>query len=363
MNAGTTRRSCGIDSPAALEETPTSPAATRPRRQGDVMPEPARRRPPDRRRVVAAAALALLFLTSACKDPQQVAAVAETGSQSAAALRDYYKTLSDDVETILELESFLSAVRGVPFDSSSQQLLADEIAALDSRAKAADRLASAYTALGTLAGTDAPEVAATAGQNLATAVAGVTRMPSGVDPAPLFGSVVGDVTAAIESRELGKANRALLSALSAAEQLFSRERDLYEGIVVERANKIEAVGELLLDQGLLDPSPLLQQLATMTGLPLAAGAQPSDALRQALSALALAKTERLGALTAAAAESLEATLLAQIQAQTALGERRAPSLSQVNGALARATTLLDQIAAIKQEEEAAKAAAAAGGNP
>lgn len=329
------------------------------------MPGPLLRRPPDGRRraaAVPAAALALLLL-AACGDPQQLTAAAQTGSQAAGALRDYYKTLADDTETILELESFLSSLRGVPFEGPSRQLVEQQIAALDSRARAADRLASAYTALGTLAGTDAPEVAATAGQNLATAIEGLRPMPQGVDVAPLVGTVAGDITAAIEARELGKANRALLSALSAAERLFAAERDLYDGIVLERTNKIEAVEELLLAQGVLDPSPLLQQLATLTGLPLAAGAQPSDDLRQALSALALTKTERLGALTAAAAESVDAALLAQIQVQTALGERRAPSLSQVNGALARATTLLDQIAAIKQEEEAAKAAAAAGGNP
>lgn len=329
------------------------------------MPEPLRRRPPDRRRFVVAVVCAALALvvTAGCKDPQQVAAVAQSGSQTAGALRDYYKTLSDDVETILELESFLSSLRGVPFDASTQQLLEQQIAALDSRAKAADRLASAYTALGTLAGTDAPQVAATAGENLAKAIEGVTQLPEGVDPAPLVGSVTQDITAAIESRELGKANRALLSALSAAQRLFAQERDLYDGIVAERSNKIAAVEDTLLSAGVLDPSPLLQQLATLTGLPLAAGAQPSPELRQALSALALTKTERLGAMTVAAAESLEGTLLAQIQAQSALGERRAPSLAQVSAALARTTTLLDQIAAIKQEEEAAKAAAAAGGTP
>lgn len=329
------------------------------------MPGPLLRRPADgRRRAAAALAAALaLLLLPACADPQQLTAAAQTGSQAAGALRDFYKTLSDDAETILELESFLSSLRGVPFDSSERQLVEQQIAALDSRARAADRLASAYSALGALAGTDAPEVAATAGRNLATAIEGIAPMPQGVDVAPLVGTVTGDITAAIEARELGKANRALLSALSAAQRLFAAERDLYDGIVAERANKIEAVEELLLAQGVLDPSPLLQQLATLTGLPLAAGAQPSDDLRQALSALALTKTERLGALTAAAAESVEASLLAQIQVQTALGQRRAPSLAQVSGALARATTLLDQIAAIKQEEEAARAAAAAGGNP
>lgn len=329
------------------------------------MPEPLSRRPPDRRRfavAVVCAALALL-VTAGCKDPKQVAAVGATGAQAAGALRDYYKTLSDDVETILELESFLSSLRGVPFDASDRQLLEQQIAALDSRAKAADRLASAYTALGTLAGTDAPQVAATAGQNLAKAIEGVTQLPEGVDPAPLVGSVTQDITAAIESRELGKANRALLSALSASQRLFAQERDLYDGIVEERSNKIAAVEDTLLSAGVLDPSPLLQQLATLTGLPLAAGAQPSAELRQALSALALTRTERVGAMTVAAAESLEATLLAQLQAQSALGERRAPSLSQVNGALARTQTYLDQIAAIKQEEEEAKAAPAAGGTP
>jgi hypothetical protein len=329
------------------------------------MPEPFRRRPPDRRRFAAAVACAALALvvTAGCKDPQQFAAVAQTGSQAAGALRDYYKTLSDDLETTLELESFLSSLRGVPFDASTRQLLEQQIVALDSRAKAADRLASAYTALGTLSGTDAPEVAATAGENLAKALAGVTQLPQGVDPAPLVGSVTQDLTAAIESRELSKANRALLTALSAAQGLFAKERDLYDGIVEERSNKIADVEDTLLSTGLLDPSPLLQQLATLTGLPLTAGAQPSADLRQALSALALTKTERLGEITVAAAESLEATLLAQIQAQTALGGRRAPSLSQVTGALARTQTYLDQIAAIKQEEEAAKAAAAAGGTP
>lgn len=329
------------------------------------MPEPFRRRPPDRRRfAVAAVCTALAVLVSAgCKDPQQVAAVAQTGSQAAGALRDYYKTLSDDVETTLELESFLSSLRGVPFAAADRQLLEQQIAALESRAKAADRLASAYAALGTLSGTDAPQVAATAGENLAKAIEGVTRLPRGVDPAPLVGSVTQDVTAAIESRELGKANRALLAALTAAQRLFAQERDLYDGIVEERSDKIAAVEDTLLSAGVLDPAPLLQQLATLTGLPLAAGARPSDDLRQALSALALTRTERLGEMTVAAAESLEATLLAQIQAQTALGERRAPTLSQVTAALARTQTYLDQIAALKQEETAAKAAAAAGGTP
>ena len=329
------------------------------------MPEPLRRRPPDRRRFAAAVVFAALALvvTAGCKDPQQVAAVAQSGSQTAGALRDYYKTLSDDVETSLELESFLSSLRGVSFEASERQLLEQQIAALDSRAKAADRLASAYTALATLSGTDAPQVAATAGQNLAKAIEGVTQLPQGVDPAPLVGSVTQDITAAIESRELGKANRALLSALSASQRLFAQERDLYDGIVAERSNKIAAVEDTLLSAGVLDPTPLLQQLATLTGLPLTAGAQPSAELRQALSALALTKTERVGAMTVAAAESLEASLLAQIQAQTALGQRRAPSLSQVNGALARTQTYLDQIAALKQEEEAAQAAAAAGGTP
>lgn len=325
------------------------------------MPEPLRHRSPPRRRraaalaPVAAAVLALLLLP-ACADPGQLTAAAQTGSQAAGALRDYYKTLSDDTETILELESFLSSLRGVPFEGPSRQLLEQQIAALDSRARAADRLASAYTALGGLAGTDAPQVAATAGQNLATAIQGIRPMPNGVDVAPLVGTVMQDITAAIEARELRKANRALLSALSVAQRLFAGERDLYAGIGGERANKIGAVEELLLAQGVLDPSPLLQQVAELTGLPLTAGAQPSDDLRQALSALALTKNERLGALTAAAAESVEASLLAQIQVQTALGQRRKPSLAQVSGALAGATTLLDQIAALKQE-------GAAGDNP
>jgi hypothetical protein len=333
------------------------------------MPQPFRRRPPDRRRppgrrrfAVAVACAALLLVTAGCKDPQQFAAVAGTGAQAAGALRDYYKNLADDVETTLEIEAFLSSLRGVSFDDAERQLLEQQIAALDSRSKAADRLASAYSALGTLSGTDAPAVAATAGQNLATAIEGVVRMPNGVDPAPLVGSVVQDITAAIESRELGKANRALLSALAATQQLFSRERDLYEGIVEERTNKIAAVEDTLLAARILDPAPLLQQLATLTGLPLAAGTQPTDDLRQALAALGVARTRRMGALSAAAAESLEASLLAQIQAQTALGERRAPSLSQVSAALARTETLLEQIAALKQEETAARAAAAAGGN-
>lgn len=328
------------------------------------MPEPSNRRPPDRRRFAAAvcAALALLLATAGCKDPQQFAAVAATGAQAAGALRDYYENLADDIETTLELEAFLSSLRGVSFDDAERQLLEQQIAALDSRSKAADRLASAYSALGTLSGTDAPAVAATAGQNLATAIEGVVRMPNGVDPAPLVGTVVEDITAAIESRELGMANRALLSALAATQQLFSQERALYDGIVEERTNKIAAVEDTLLAARILDPTPLLQRLATLTGLPLAAGAQPTDDLRQALAALGVARTRRMGALSAAAAASLEASLLAQIQAQTALGERRAPSLSQVSAALARTETFLDQIAALKQEETAARAAAAAGGN-
>lgn len=338
------------------------------RRQGDVMPEPSCRRPPERRPqerrpgalAVAAACAALLLVAAGCKDPQQVAAVAQTGSQAAGALRDYYKSLSDDVVTTLELESFLSSLRGVPFDGEEQQLLVEQIAALDSRAKVADRLASAYGALATLSATDAPQVAATAGQNLGTALGGVTRMPNGVDPAPLLGSLAQDITSAIESRELGKANRALLAALSATERLFSQERDLYEGIVEERTNKVAVVEDTLLAAGLLDPSPLLQQLAALTGLPLTPGGQPADDVRKALSVLAVARTERLGALSAAAAESLDASLLAQIQAQTALGARRAPSLSQVTAALARTETYLEQIAALKQEEAAARDAAAGG---
>lgn len=328
------------------------------------MPGPPLRRPADgRRRAAALAAGLALLVLAACGDTQRYTAAAQSGAQAAGALRDYYKTLSDDSETILELESFLSSLRGVPFDASSRRLLEQQIQALDSRQRAADRLASAYTALGALAGTNAPEVAATAGQNLATAVEGIRPLPQGVDVAPLIGSVTRDITAAIESRELKKANRALLSALSAAERLFAAERDLYEGIVRERANKIGAVEDLLLAQQVLDPSPLLQQVATLTGLPLTPGAQPSDDLRQALSALAATKTERLGDLTAAAAESVDQSLLAQIQVQTALGQRRAPSLAQVTSAVSRATALLDQIAIIKQEDEAARNAAAEGENP
>lgn len=328
------------------------------------MPDPIGRRA--RRGALSPLAVAFAcaaLLAAGCRAaPPEVAATAQTGAQAAGALRDYYKTLSDDVETILELESFLSTLRGVPFDDSDRQLLVQQIAALDSRARAADRLASAYSSLGTLAGTDAPAVATTAGQNLAQALGGITRMPQGVDPAPIVGSVTGEITRAIESRELAKANRAMISALGAAQTLFARERDLYQGIVEERANKIGVVEDTLLSQGVLDPSPLLQQLATLTGLPLRAGAQPSADVAQALSALAMARTERLGQLTAAAGESVEASLLAQIEAQTALAAKRRPSLGRVTAAIGTATTFLDQIATLKQQEDAARAAAA-GGNP
>ncbi|HEX2165384.1 MAG TPA: hypothetical protein VHM02_15690, partial [Thermoanaerobaculia bacterium] len=284
---------------------------------------------------------------------------ADGGGKAAATLRDYYQSLTDDVETTLELESFLSSLRGVPLDADEEQELVDTMTALASRAAAADRLAAAYASLGTLAGSDAPELAATAGRNLATALAGVTRLPQGVDPAPLVGSVAGDVARAVESHELSHANRALLSAITAAERLFSQEIGLYRGIVEERGDKVGAVEEALLGAGLLDTSPLLQQLAGLTGLPLAAGARPDATISAALSDYALTRSERHTALSAAAAESVEASLLAQIEAQTALEQRRAPSLGEVDAAVSRAATYLGEIAALRREVEAAGAGTAA----
>jgi len=294
-----------------------------------------------------------------CKDPVEVGALADAGAKTGGSLGDYYRSLADELETTAELETFLDSLRGIDSDGTAQEQYEQQIAALGRRADLADALTAAYTSLGQLSGSSAPADAETSATALARSVESLPSLAdSGVDVSSLFGSVAGDLVRAVQSRQLARANLAMRDVVAKVAELVEREMPIYEGIVEEQGNKVGAVAETLITENVLDPQPLLDQVARWTGLPLAAGAPVSEdfrtTLRQALVELGLARTWRKARLSALAGRSIGAALDSLVLQHEAIAQRRGLDLAQVSSALDRAGVYLDEVEAIAQEERAAR---------
>jgi len=311
--------------------------------------------------VPALLALALALAAGlACKDPASVGALADAGAKTADTLGAYYRSLADDLETTAELETFLGSLRGTGSDAAAQELYQRQIAALGRRADLADALAAAYTTLGQLAGSGAPADAASAAATLAKSVESIPKLDdAGVDVSPLVGSLAGDLVRALESRRLARANLAMRDVVGKVAEMVEREMPIYEGIVEERGNKVGAVAETLIGDDVLDPQPLLDQVAQWTGLPLVAGAPVSPELREALTRLGLARTWQKAHLSALAGRSVETALESLERQHEAIAQRRGLDLAQVSAALDRAGVYLGEIESIVQEERAARSAGGA----
>jgi hypothetical protein len=255
---------------------------------------------------------------------------------------------------IWEWEAFDSAIRGTSFSDGEQQLLQDQIDALNRRAGLARRLSSTYSALKDLGSYNASEDVKKSADGLGKAIMGLPPLQgSGVDPTGIFGSIAADLVSWKQSRDMRKGGELILRTLERLTDLFNRESDAYKSIAEERGNKIENVIDFLIRRKIVLALPLLQKVPDALGLKLTGADKPVDNEETVLGLVAIARVRarRVALMSAGAADGVQQALQQLVRNHKNFRDNYGLSLATVLSGIEKAQSYLDEISKLRTEQK------------
>jgi hypothetical protein len=165
------------------------------------------------------------------KDGQKLA---DSGLAVANSLANYYDTLDQQVDDLVEVEAFSDVLRGLTSSDSQsyQQEMQQTKEALQRRARLARQLASTYQSLKDLSSYDASGEVSSSFDKLGEALAGIPPLKSlsasasataPVDPSQLVSKGAGLVASWKQSRDIEKAVNGVTETLDGLTKLFGHE--------------------------------------------------------------------------------------------------------------------------------------------
>jgi hypothetical protein len=300
--------------------------------------------------------LLLLLLGSGligCHNQAEGLKLAETGIATADTMARYYDSLAQDTLDIWEWEAFSSAIRGTSFDDHQQQLLQDQVDALNHRSRLAHRLGSTYRALKELSSYNASGDVKSSAENLAKAIIGLPPLKgSSVNPSAIFGKLAEDIVSWKQSKDIRKGSELILRTLQRLVVLFDRESEAYKSIAEERGNKIENVIDYAIRNKIVLSLPLLQKAADTVGLKLAGADKPVDKEEAIVGLIAIAsvRARRLAVMSAGAADGILQALEQLVTNHREFRANNGLSLSSALVGIERAQSYLEEIANLRSEQ-------------
>lgn len=306
-------------------------------------------------RKVVSISLLLLLLSglTGCGNTAEGVKLAEAGIGTADTLAKYYDSLAQDLVDIWEWEAFNSAIRGTSFSDDEQQLLQDQIDAINRRGALARRLGSTYSALKELGSYNASEDVKKSADGLAKSIMGLPPLQgTGVDPSGIFGALAGDLAAWKQSRDMKKGGELILRTLTKLNELFDRESDAYKSIAEERGNKIENVVDFLIRRKKVLALPLLQKVPDALGLKLAEADKPveNEETIAGLVAIARVRARRVALMSAGAANAVHQALEQLVRNHRNFRDNYGLSLASILTGIERAQFYLDEIGKLRADK-------------
>ena len=190
-------------------------------------------------------ALALVSCrTTAVRD--ETKALASRGQAAGTRVAELYEALARDTVDVWELTAFRRGFLKLPAGADTRSAFEEQYKLLRSRARLARRMANAYESLGTLAAYDALD-------DMETELKGVKRSPA-VD------KVIAAIALWKQSGDLHQGARSLRPLAEAMRDLFRSERELYDDIVEERADKYRQVAIELVKAKEVVSTPLVNRV-------------------------------------------------------------------------------------------------------
>lgn len=318
-------------------------------------------RAPRASRAAGLAAGSFVFLTTflplaGCgeRERAEATALAGLGAETSALLADHYDALADATVDVLEIETFLAALREVPFEEAHRARLdrrADQLAA---RARLARRLAAAYGSLERLAGADPRPGVQRAATDLAGAIADLgSAGDDAPEPAGLFGSLAGDLIAWRQAKDLEEGAALLRRSLAGAIALYDAESGLYDDVVEERRNKAAAVADHLIRNEMVVALPLVESVPGALGLKWSSTSKAvkDPATVEALVAVAAVRLERQALAARRSGTGVRDALQALHAGHDALEAGRPADLEGATRALARARSWLETLVALSSNPD------------
>jgi hypothetical protein len=210
--------------------------------------------------------LLVLFAVSGCKTSDDAKAASEQMSKTAKDLSAYYATLDEAVTNTDAIEKLQQAIDGTPYstqDAARLKTLHEEISKRAAMAKAMGDLSDAFAKY---TGSKAAGDIADAASNLGTELVSIKAMPSG-PPIPealgAAGRAIAELAQTHKEREMATT---MTKTLASVEELFSKEKPLYEQVYEESLKPAAIVAREMVERGYADKGPLLETAMQPFGL-------------------------------------------------------------------------------------------------
>lgn len=288
------------------------------------------------------------------KDGQKLT---DSGLAIANSLANYYDTLDQQVDDLVEAEAFNDVLRGLTSSDSQsyQQEMQKTKEALQRRARLARRLALTYQSLKDLSSYDASGEVSGSFDKLGEALAGIPPLnrlsasasaTAPVDPSQFVSKGAGLLASWKQSRDIEKAVKGITETLDGLTKLFDHELPACQSITAEHVEKISVLAGELIKKNQVNAWPLLEQGLESIGLQLAQPDQPPNdqAIAGALAEVVHARAIRLQGLANSAGQSLLGGLNGQLTCQRQFQAKKGISVSDVHAAVENANAFLDEIA-------------------
>lgn len=189
-------------------------------------------------------ALALTACRTTVRDDAK--ALAARGEAAGTRLAEYYESLARDTVDVWELTAFRRGFLKLPDGVDTRKDFEQQYALLRSRARLARRMANVYESLGTFAAYDSLD-------DMETELKGIERSPA-VD------KLIAAIALWKQNRGLRAGAQSLLPIAEAVRELFRSERELYDDIIEERADKYRQVAIELVRAKEVVSTPLVNRV-------------------------------------------------------------------------------------------------------
>jgi hypothetical protein len=210
--------------------------------------------------------LFLLFAVSGCKTSDDGKAASGQMAKASKDLSAYYATLDEALTNTDTIEKLQQAIDGTPYsaqDAERLKALHEEISKRAAMAKAMSDLSDAFAKY---TGSTGAQDISDAASNLGTELVAIKALPKG-PPIPqaldAAGRAIAELVQTHKEREMAVA---MASTLAGVEELFSKEKPLYEQVYEESLKPAAIVAREMVERGYVDKGSLLDAAMQPFGL-------------------------------------------------------------------------------------------------
>lgn len=210
--------------------------------------------------------LLVLFAASGCKTSDDAKAASEQTAKAAKDLSAYYATIDEAVTNTDAIEKLQQAIDGTPYtaqDEARLKTLHEEISKRAAMAKAMSDLSDAFAKY---TGSTAAQDIADAASNLGTELVAINALPSGPPIPETLGAAGRALAELVQTHKEREIATTMAKTLASVEDLFSKEKPLYEQVYEESLKPAAIVAREMVERGYADKGPLLDAAMQPFGL-------------------------------------------------------------------------------------------------